>query len=66
MIYETSIKYNDWYSHDYTRLDPRIKHYLNFESIATFKNGADDKVFLVDSFEINLKENAAKVKYIEW
>lgn len=66
LIYEASIKYNDWYSHDYTRLDPRIKHYLNFESISTFKNGTDDKVFLVDSFEINLKENAAKVKYIEW
>ena len=66
LIYEASIKYIDWYSHDYTRLDPRVKHYLNFESISTFKNGTDDKVFLVDSFEINLKENTAKVKYIEW
>lgn len=66
LIYEASIKYIDWYSHDYTRLDPRIKHYLNFESINTFKNNEDNKIFLVDSFEINCKENTAKVKYIEW
>jgi hypothetical protein len=64
LILETSVNYVNPKS--YERFDPRVKHYIDFESINTFKNNEDNKIFLVDSFEINCKENTAKVKYIEW
>lgn len=64
LILETTINYVD--PINYERFDPRVKHYIDFESINTFKNNDDNKTFLVDSFEINCKENTAKVKYIEW
>jgi hypothetical protein len=64
LILETSVNYVNPKS--YERFDPRVKHYIDFESINTFKNDEDNKTFLVDSFEINCKENTAKVKYIEW
>lgn len=64
LILETSVNYVNQKS--YERFDPRVKHYIDFESINTFKNDEDNKTFLVDSFEINCKENTAKVKYIEW
>lgn len=64
LILETSVNYVNPKS--YERFDPRVKHYIDFESINTFKNNEDNKVFLVDSFDINCKENTAKVKYIEW
>lgn len=64
LILETTINYVD--PINYERFDPRVKHYIDFESINTFKNDEDNKTFLVDSFEINCKENTAKVKYIEW
>jgi hypothetical protein len=64
LILETSVNYVN--PRSYERFDPRVKHYIDFESINTFKNDEDNKIFLVDSFEINCKENTAKVKYIEW
>jgi hypothetical protein len=62
LVYETSIKYFS----SYGRLDPRVKQYLEFESIDTFKTDGENKPFVIDSFELNLRENTAKVKYIEW
>jgi hypothetical protein len=64
LILETSVNYVNPKS--YERFDPRVKHYIDFESINTFKNNGKNKTFLVDSFDINCKENTAKVKYIEW
>lgn len=64
LIYEATIEYGN--SINSGNLDPRLKYRFDFDSVDTFKNGDELKTFLVDSFELNLRENTAKVKFIEW
>lgn len=65
LIYEATITaYNDSNSFVFK---PHLKHEVTSTTVDTFKNDdGSSKLFIVDTYEFDVKQNTAKVKFIEW